>query len=322
MLNLNMNFNVSSSVEALDPNTIYDTLILGAGPAGITAAIYLKRKGLKVGIIAVKIGGQVTDTSSVENYTGFESISGEALAHAFLKHLNSLNVPVLEGYSVQKIEDGSIKRVSVDNQITYQAKTLLIVTGAKSRMLDVPGEKEFYGRGVTYCAICDGPLFTGRRVVVAGGGNSAVEAALDLSKIAEHVTLIHRSHFRADQIILDKLSQASNVTVHLESQIQEITGEKIVKGVSVLDKKTQSQFVVDAVGVFVEVGYIPNSQLFTDIVETNDKGEIIINVHCETSRPGIYAAGDVTNLPYNQIVIAAGEGSKAALAINDYLNRG
>lgn len=322
MLDLNLNFAGTDSKKGLDQSSPYDTLIIGAGPAGITAAIYLKRKGLKVGLIAEKMGGQMADTTSVENYTGFESISGHGLTEAFQRHMSSLQVPVLEGYSVEKIEDGPFKKVTLDSGLIYEAKTLLLVMGSKSRKLGIPGEDSFYGRGVTYCAICDGPLFADRRVVVAGGGNSAVEAALDLSKIAEHVTLVHRSQFRADQIVLDKLNHAANISVHLESQILEIYGEKIVKGIRVMDKKSQTEFTVDANGVFVEVGYIPNSQIVKDLVALNPQGEIIVNKHCETSKPGIYAAGDVTDIPFKQIVIAAGEGSKAALSINEYLNRG
>lgn len=321
MLNLNISLPSATPKEGLDSSKIYHTLIIGGGPAGLTAAIYLKRKGLSVGIISKKMGGQMADTTSVENYPGIEMISGIDLTHEFQKHATSLNVPILEGYGVETIVDGPFKKVTLDNGDSYQAKTLLIVTGSKARTLDVPGEKEFYGRGVTYCAICDGPLFADRRVIVVGGGNSAVEAALDLAKIAEHVTIIHRSHFRADQIVLDKLHQAKNITVHLESQIQEIFGERLVKGAKVLDKKTGDVTTIEAAGVFIEVGYIPNSQLVEGLVTLNPQGEIISNSHCETSAPGIYAAGDVTNTPYKQIVVAAGEGAKAALSINDYLNR-
>lgn len=322
MISLNLTLPLTATTAVLYPDQLYDTLILGGGPAGYTAAIYLKRKGLKVGIISKKLGGQVTDTSTVENYTGFESISGEALAQAFKKHTDALEVPILDGYTIEQITEGAVKRVVVENGETYQAKTLLVATGSKPRLLDVPGEADFINRGVTYCAICDGPLYNGRKVVVAGGGNSAIEAALDLSKIVEQVTIIHRSQFRADPILLNKLYETPNITIHLETAIQEIYGDKQVKGVKAISKKTGEALDIEASGIFIEVGYTPNSQLFSELVQLNERGEIIINANNETTSPGIFAAGDVTDVPYKQIIIAAGEGAKAALAINDALNRG
>lgn len=317
---MSFSFSVPQANKALESQ--YDIVIVGAGPAGLTAAIYAKRKGLSTLVIGEKIGGQIKDTSTVENYTGFELITGEGLAHEFQKHVESLKVPIKEYTRVEAIEDlGKLKRLTLEDGSLVDAKAVIIATGSKSKKLGVPGEDAFYGRGVTYCAICDGPLFQDRRVVVAGGGNSAIEAAVDLAKIAEHVTVVHRSQLRADQIVVDQLKKYDNVTVLLETQILEIQGERMVKGLRALDKKTGEEIFVEANGVFVEIGYTPNSEWLKETLELNDRGEVLVNDHCETSVPGIFAAGDLTQVAYKQVVVAAGEGAKAALSANDYINR-
>ncbi|BES66249.1 hypothetical protein SANA_26880 [Gottschalkiaceae bacterium SANA] len=317
-----MEFNLQSKAKApaVTPETIYDVLIVGGGPAGLNAALYAKRKGLLVGILAERIGGQVLDTSSVENYLGFPSETGQKLMEKFTSHVEELKVPVKENVLVTGIDGGRIKKIHTNIEETFQAKAVILATGSKPRMLNVPGEKEFLGRGVAYCAICDGPLFAGMDVIVAGGGNSAVEAAIDMAKIANHVHLVHRSQFRADQILVDQLRKKENVTIHLETQIQSVEGEGLVSHVNALDKASGAVVEISGNGLFVEIGYLPNSDAFTDVVKRNGRGEIEVNTRCQTSQAGIFAAGDVTDMPYKQIIISAGEGAKAALTANEYIN--
>ncbi|MCH4887667.1 FAD-binding protein [Acidaminobacter sp. JC074] len=310
-----MLLNISTHKNVLDSEKLYDVLIIGTGPAGLSASIYAARKGLKVGVIGDKTGGQVGDTSSVENYIGFEFISGQDLAESFEKHAKSLGIDMLDHVKVKKVEKSDKISLICDNYMTYQAKSLIVATGSKSRQLEIPGEKELYGKGVTYCGICDGPLFKDKTVTVVGGGNSAVEAAIDLSKIANKVYLVHRSQFRADKILMDRLEKIENIKVHLGTRIKEIVGtnqvEKILLEGEIGEIKTD--------GVLVEIGYVPNSQ-FLDDITLNERGEVLIGELNQTNIEGIYAAGDVTNVRYKQIVVAASEGAKAALSVNDYIN--
>lgn len=318
-----MEFNLSSmphASEELSSATQYDTLILGIGPAGLNAALYLARKGLKVGMIGRQAGGQVADTSSVENYLGFTTISGLGLVEEFEKHVGELRVPMLKYYGVTEVKkeaDGTFSVSAEDEQI-YRANSILIATGAARRKLGVPGENRLYGRGVTYCAICDGPLYKGKDVVVAGGGNSAVEAAIDLSKICTHVTIVHRSRFRADKILLEQLDKIPNIIQHLETVIESVNGEMGVESVTVRDKNSGEVRDIAADGIFVEIGSIPNTDLFRGMTDLNEGGEIIVDENGATSEPGIYAAGDVTTVKYKQIIIAAAQGASAALALSDW----
>ena len=308
----------------LNKDIIYDVLIIGGGPAGLNAALYAKRKGLIVGIIAKSLGGQVVDTSSVENYLGITDVSGIGLAEKFKEHVNTLNVPFEEFATIETIKavkDTSIKEIILTDGTIYKSKTIIIATGSSPRKLGVPGEKEYVGKGVAYCAICDGPFYTGEDVIVAGGGNSAVEAAIDLSKIASKVTLVHRSEFRADKILIDQLEKLENVEIKLNTQIKEVVGDKFMTGINVLDKNNDTEYSISAAGIFVEIGYIPNNTPFKDVLELNDKGEIIVNKYGETSLKGVYAAGDITDTPFKQIIISAGEGAKCALSANEYLNK-
>lgn len=320
-LDFSLNLNAEEKSNRLDPSFVYDTLIIGGGPAGLSAALYAKRKGLEVGIIADRIGGQVLDTSSVENYLGFNFLSGEEMMHNFENHVKEYKVPMAIETLVKSVEDGKIKKLIANDGKTYQTKSIIIATGSKPRKLGVPGEKEYLGKGVAYCAICDGPLFAERDVIVAGGGNSAVEAAIDLAKIVNKVMLVHRSDFRADQILIDKLNTLENVEIHTQTQILSVHGEMLLTHVEALDKKENKKVEFKTDGLFVEIGYLPKSELFTDLLELNERGEIIINDRTETSVKGIYAAGDVANVPYKQIIISAAEGAKAALSANDYVNK-
>jgi len=307
------NLNISTPKNVLDAEKLYDLIIIGAGPAGLSAGIYASRKGLSVGIIGEKVGGQVNDTSSVENYIGFEFVTGESLAESFSKHAKSLAVDMLEDVKVKEIKKNETFKIIANNYMTYESKTILIATGSKSRKLDVEGEDSLYGKGVTYCAICDGPLFKDKTVTVVGGGNSAVEAAIDLAKIASHVNIVHRSTFRADKILVDKLEEINNLSVYLGNQIKKIHGDSQVTSIDISNETLKTD------GVLVEIGYVPNTQFLTD-VELNSRKEIVIDSNNKTNVPGIFAAGDVTTIRYKQIVIAASEGAKAALSINDYIN--
>jgi alkyl hydroperoxide reductase subunit F len=322
-VNLNLGNNPGKEKPKMNPETVYDLIVVGGGPAGLNTALYAKRKGLQVGIIARDIGGQVMDTSSVENYLGFTSLSGEELMKKFINHVNQLDVPILEYEELEAVnvkDNSSMREVVLKGGQKFNTYSVVIATGSKPRKLGVPGEKEYAGKGVCYCAICDGPLFAGEEVIVAGGGNSAVEAAIDLAKIVKKVTIVHRSQFRADQILIDQLSKLDNVEVKLQTQILEVQGDKFMTGVKVKDKESGEEFFVEGAGLFVEIGYLPNSEIFSDLLELNERKEIVVDRYGKTSVEGIYAAGDVTDTPYKQIIMAAGDGAKCALAVNDYLN--
>lgn len=318
------NFSLDKKTESspFDEVAIWDFLIIGGGPAGLNAALYAKRKGLLVGIIADDIGGQLHNTTYVDNYIGLNMIEGEALANAFLDHVNQLEVPILKYQRVKEIKHvEGIFEIFTSKGKSFSTKTLLLATGGAPRKLDVLGENDLANKGVTYCATCDAPFFKGKHVIVAGGGNSAVEGALDLVPWAEKITIVHRSDFRADQILLDKIKTIDKINVHLQTQILEIIGEDHVKGIRALNKLNNEELIIEADGVLIEIGTIPNSYLVKDLVELNHKNEIIVDCFQATSLPGLYAAGDVTEQPYKQIIISAAEGAKAALAVTQYLNQ-
>lgn len=322
-MSLNLNFNTVSKKQApsLDHAINYDHLIIGGGPAAMSSALYAARKGLTTGIIAEKIGGQLLNTSSVDNYLGINDVSGEQLSEHFYEHVVDLNVSVLKDVRVtQIVKEENNFVVHVSNNKTYKAKTLLIATGSNPRKLQVPGESEFSNKGVAYCAICDAPLFKDKKVIIAGGGNSAVEAAIDVAKWASEVIVVHRSEFRADKIILDQMFANEKITVFKQTQIVEIVGEQMMNGVIVLDKTTNQQRQIDADGIFIEIGNVPNSGLVKDMVQLNEFGEIIIDEHQMTSIPGCFAAGDVTTANYKQIIVSVADGAKAALNANEYIN--
>lgn len=325
-MDFSLKFNLSDTANArkhipLDFNQTYDIIIIGGGPAGLNAALYAARKGWDTAIVSGRPGGQVTDTSSVENYLGTISLTGEELVRKFTEHVDTLEVPALEDDQVESVSiDGDgVKNLHLESGKTVKAQAVIVASGSKPRKLNIPGEKEYAGRGVAYCAICDAPLFRDKTVVVAGGGNSAVEASLDIAKIAKKVTLVHRSQLRADRILIDKLTALANVEVRIETQIIEVVGEKVVTGIQT--RSAIGEEIIPTDGLFIEIGYLPNSESFKNLLKLADSGEILINERNETSQTGIFAAGDVTQVPYKQIVIAAGEGAKAALSANEYLNR-
>ncbi len=319
---MSLNFSFSGLNKAkVDTSILYDFVAIGGGPAAYNAALYAKRKGLKTLVVAKKPGGQLLNTSSVDNYLGFMELSGEELSEHFIKHIQSIDIKEVNDQVIENIQKvGDLFELTMENGDVLTTKTVLVATGSNPRKLGVKGEDAFANAGVAYCAICDAPLFKGKDVIIAGGGNSAVEAAIDVAKIAKHVTIVHRSQFRADQVLIDKMMIQANITIHLESQILEIYGDTKMRGIKALDKKTNEEFSIEADGIFIEIGNIPSSGLVKDLVELNTNQEIIVTHKQETSLPGLYAAGDVTNTPYKQIIVATAEGAKAALAANEYIN--
>jgi alkyl hydroperoxide reductase subunit F len=297
---------------------MYDLIILGAGPAGITAAIYAARKRLNFLVITKNVGGQAALSADVENYTGYQYISGFELARKFEEHMREFNMEVKEGEEVVEVKKkGEVIEVKTDKG-TYESRALIIATGARPRTLNVPGEREFKNRGVTYCATCDAPLFADMDVAVIGGGNSALDATLQLVKIARKIYLINKNpRFRGDEVMIEKVQASDNVRILYNTNTLEILGDKMVTGIRV--ERDGKQEILNVRGVFIEIGYIPNSDFVAGLVERNERGEIAIDRYNRTNVRGIFAAGDVTTVPQKQIIIAAGEGAKAALSAHEYL---
>lgn len=299
---------------------LWDLLVIGGGPAGLNAALYTQRKGLKVAVLAKEIGGQLHNTSTVDNYLGIPMIEGKDLSNVFLKHLEALEVPLYLDYWVASIQKSQgVFFVSMDNGTVLKSKTILFATGGQPKKLNIPGEATFANKGVSYCTTCDAPFFKGKNVIVSGGGNSAAEAVLDLAAWAKHITVVHRSQWRADRIILEKFKTISNLTIFLDTQILSIEGQDNMQGVWVLDKSNQAKRYIEADGLFIQIGLTANSSLIQPLTKTNEKGEVWVDDQFMTTMPGLFAAGDVTQNPFKQIVIAVGDGAKAALAIQQYL---
>ncbi|TET74022.1 MAG: thioredoxin-disulfide reductase [Dehalococcoidia bacterium] len=301
---------------------MYELAIVGAGPAGMTAAVYAARKRINTLLLSKDLGGQPLWTAGIENYMGYQFIEGPELMQKFQEQVKQFPVEQKIGQGVAALSrvDGGFE-IRTDKDESYQAKAVIIASGKRSRQLNVPGEDKLKGRGVTYCAICDGPLFAGDKVAVIGGGNSALEAADDMVKIAEHVHLVSTTPLTGDQILIDKLKDAPNLTIFLEHEVVVIEGSSRVEGIRIRDSKSGAERKIDVGAVFVEIGLIPNSEFAKGITKLNELDEIEVNCVCETGIPGLFAAGDVTNVPEKQIVVAAGEGAKAALNAHRYLQR-
>jgi len=296
---------------------MYDLIIIGAGPAGITAAVYAARKKMDFLVITGDIGGQAAYSGDIENYTGYQFITGPELAQKFEEHMRKYDISVKEGEEVIAVKSLSGAIVIKTNKTEYSCKTVIIASGKRSKELGVPGEKEFKNRGLTYCATCDGALFAKKDVAVIGGGNSALDAALQLIKIANKVYLINNaSGLGGDLIMRQKVETANNVVVYNDSTVSEVSGDQMVRAIKIRRMEKEENLSVQ--GVFVEIGLVPNAG-FIKNVEKNSRGEIKINLRNETNIPGIFAAGDVTDVVEKQIIIAAGEGSKAALSAFRYL---
>ncbi|MEJ2043097.1 MAG: alkyl hydroperoxide reductase subunit F [Reinekea sp.] len=302
---------------------LQDSVIIGGGPAGVSAAIYLARKGLAVTIVADRFGGQIQDTMGIENLIGKSKTTGPELSADLATHMNDYEITKRE-LRVDRIEKGDTKKVVLLSGEEIETKTVIIATGAKWRELGIPGERENIGQGVAYCPHCDGPFFKGKDIAVVGGGNSGIEAAIDLAGIVNSVTVFEfMPELKADQVLIKQAESRDNIKILKNVVTKEIIADngKVV-GVEYQERATEDMKRADLNGVFVQIGLVPNSEFLKGIVEVSRFGEVIINERCETSEPGIYAAGDVSTVPYKQIVIAIGEGAKAALSAYDYLLRG
>ena len=311
----------------LSAKDAYDVLIVGGGPAGAAAAVYAARKGIRVGVAAERFGGQVNDTLAIENYISVLETDGPKFAAALEAHARAYDVDIMNLQRADKLipasQPGGLTEVVLANGGTLKAKTVILSTGARWRNVNVPGEAEYKNKGVAYCPHCDGPLFKGKDVAVIGGGNSGVEAAIDLAGLVGHVTVVEfMPELKADAVLVKKLHSLPNVTVHTNAQTTEIVGEAgKVSGMRYKDRSTGEEVLLPLEGVFVQIGLVPNTEWLAGVVERSKFGEIIVNAKGETNVPGVFAAGDCTTVPFKQIVIAAGEGAKAALSAFDHLIR-
>jgi NADH-dependent peroxiredoxin subunit F len=314
----------AEKISAKDP---FEVLVIGGGPAGAAAAIYAARKGIRTGIAAERFGGQVLDTMAIENFISVKHTEGPQLATALEQHVADYEADVMNLQKAAKLvpakREGGLHEVVLESGATLKARTVILSTGARWRQMNVPGEDGYRNKGVTYCPHCDGPLFKGKRVAVIGGGNSGVEAAIDLAGIVAHVTLIEfDSDLRADAVLQRKLASLPNVKVITSALTTEVKGDgEKVTALSYKDRNHDTLHEIELEGVFVQIGLVPNTEWLKDAVALSNRGEIEIDHRGETSRPGIFAAGDCTTVPYKQIVIAMGEGSKASLSAFDYLIR-
>ena len=309
--------------EKLAQKDVFDVVIVGGGPAGAAAAIYSARKGIRTGVVAERFGGQVLDTMGIENFISVGHTEGPKLVAALEQHVKSHEVDVMNLQRASGLVAGNVIEVKLESGASLKAKTVVLATGARWREMNVPGEKEYRNKGVAYCPHCDGPLFKGKRVAVIGGGNSGVEAAIDLAGITAHVTLIEFDvQLRADAVLQRKLMSLPNVTVVKQALTTQVHGDGTrVNGLQYTDRQTGESHRVDLEGIFVQIGLLPNTDWLKGSVALSKHGEIEIDSHGRTSVPGVFAAGDATTVPFKQIVIAMGEGSKAALAAFDHLIR-
>ncbi len=315
------------AAEALNKREAYDVLIVGSGPAGAAAAVYAARKGIRTGLMGERFGGQVLDTVDIENYISVPKTEGQKLAGALKAHVDDYDVDVIDTQSASKLipaqAEGGLHQIQTASGATLSARSVIIATGAKWRNMNVPGEDLYRTKGVTYCPHCDGPLFKGKRVAVIGGGNSGVEAAIDLAGIVEHVTLLEFApEMKADQVLQNKVRSLKNVDIILNAQTLEVKGDgSKVTGLQYKNRVSESVHDIALSGIFVQIGLLPNTTWLEGSVERNRMGEIIIDAKCETTVKGVFAAGDCTTVPYKQIIIATGEGAKASLSAFDHLIR-
>ena len=299
-------------------NELYDVIIVGAGPAGLTAAMYCARKLLKTLVVSENIGGQALESWAIENYMGYRMITGEDLMKKFEEQVRTLDVR-LELIRVSGIvQEGGIFEVTTASGALLKAKILILTQGKQPKKLGVSEEEKYPGRGLSICSTCDGPLYKEKKVAIVGGGNSAVQTAIEMSGIASSVSLIVRSTIKADPVYIKKLEEIKNITVHLHSQIAGLSGDKFLDRITIKTEGQPDQSIgVD--GVFIEIGWTPNTEILDGLVDLNDRGEIVVDVDGKTSRAGVFAAGDVTSVKSKQIIIAAGDGAKAALEAYEYL---
>lgn len=308
----------ASELSDKDP---YDVLVVGGGPAGASAAIYAARKGIRTGIVAERFGGQVMDTMGIENFISVKKTEGPKLVASLEEHVKEYDIDVMNLQRAKRLEKKELIEVELENGAILKSKSVIVSTGARWRNVGVPGEAEFKNKGVAYCPHCDGPLFIGKDVAVIGGGNSGIEAAIDLAGIVKHVTVLEfMPELKADAVLQERLNSLPNVTVLKNVQTKEITGTDKVNGISYIDRETEEVHHVELQGVFVQIGLVPNTDWLGETVE-RVRGEIVTDKHGATNVPGVFAAGDCTNNPYKQIIISMGSGANAALGAFDYLIR-
>ncbi|MGB6778642.1 MAG: alkyl hydroperoxide reductase subunit F [Planococcus citreus] len=309
----------ASEFEGKEP---FDVLVVGGGPAGASAAIYAARKGIRTGIVAERFGGQVMDTLSIENFVSVKHTEGPKFAASLEEHVKEYDIELMNLQRAKRLEKKELFELELENGAVVKGKTVILSTGARWRNIGVPGEEEFKNKGVAYCPHCDGPLFAGKDVAVIGGGNSGVEAAIDLAGITNHVTVLeYNAELKADSVLQDRLKSLPNVTVLTNARTQEITGTDKVNGLSYIDLQTGEEKHVELSGVFVQIGLVPNTDWLGDFVERTAHGEIVIDQRGATNMPGVFAAGDCTNIPYKQIIISMGSGATASLSAFDHLIR-
>ena len=315
------------AVDAINAKDVFDVLIVGGGPAGAAAAVYAARKGIKTGLLAERFGGQVMDTMSIENFISVPETNGPKLAAALEQHVRTYDVDIMNLQRAKALKTGDLDdliEIELENGASLKSRTVILSTGARWREMNVPGEQQYKTRGVAYCPHCDGPLFKGKRVAVIGGGNSGVEAAIDLAGIVKEVTLIEfDSQLRADAVLQKKLNSLPNVRVITSAQTTEVLGDgEKVTGLIYKDRISDALNTIELDGIFVQIGLLPNTDWLKDsAVDLSPRGEIEVDARGETSAPGVFAAGDATTTPYKQIIIATGDGAKAALSAFDYLIR-
>ncbi|MDB5890742.1 MAG: ahpF [Polaromonas sp.] len=318
---------VEREAKKIDAKDAFDVLIVGGGPAGAAAAVYAARKGIRTGVASERFGGQTLDTLGIENFISIKETEGPKFALALEEHVRSYDVDIMNLQRAKALVPNSgpsqdLIEIQLESGASLRSKSVVISTGARWRNINVPGEKEFKNKGVAYCPHCDGPLFKGKRVGVIGGGNSGVEAAIDLAGIVGHVTLIeYDTALRADAVLQRKLHSLKNVTVITNAQTTEITGDQKVNALIYKDRATSELHTVALEGIFIQIGLIPNTDWLKGVIELSKHGEIVVDAKGQTSVPGVFAAGDATTVPFKQIIIAAGDGAKAALGAFDHLMR-
>ncbi|WP_027468620.1 alkyl hydroperoxide reductase subunit F [Deefgea rivuli] len=311
------------AAQQINDKAPFDVLIVGGGPAGAAAAVYAARKGIRTGVVSERFGGQVLDTLGIENFISVQATEGPKLAAALENHVREYEVDIINLQRAKALRTGDLLEIELENGATLQSRSVILATGARWREMNVPGEAEYRGRGVAYCPHCDGPLFKGKRVAVVGGGNSGVEAAIDLAGIVSHVTLLEfGEQLRADAVLQAKLRSLPNVTVITQAQTTEVLGDgEKVTGLSYINRADGSENQIELAGIFVQIGLLPNTDWLKGTVELSRHGEIVVDDRGQTSLPGVFAAGDVTTTPFKQIIIAMGDGAKASLSVFDYLIR-
>ncbi|MBW2638026.1 MAG: FAD-dependent oxidoreductase, partial [Deltaproteobacteria bacterium] len=307
--------------KVLDSTVYYDLVIVGGGPAAMSAAVYAARKMLNCAVITRDFGGQVLETSEIENWLGFQSINARDLVDSFVEHVNNFDMAMASNVGVAAItKEGDIFRIETEDGNVYSARAVILATGKRHRPLDIPGEKDLVGRGVAYCATCDAPFFRDKTVVVVGGGNSAFTTAVDLLKVGAGVVMVNFiKGWQADEALQERVRKAEKVQFFDYHQVVRIEGKTSVEAVVIQKREKREERRLKAEGVFVEIGLVPNSESVKHLVALNELGEVVIDCSCSTNVEGFFGAGDVTTVPHKQIIISAGEGAKAALSAYDYL---